>query len=153
MRLRTGYSFRTAAGSLEDCISRLIEIGASVAPITDRNSSYGWVRWNKLCKKAGLRPVFGIEIGVSPSPQAKKPVIDHWTFIAKETVKPINQLLTLATSQFRFEPLLTYAQAMAADAFVITGNRVLLEGLEPREGLFVPLSPSSSPGLIPIKIY
>lgn len=124
------------------------EVGASVAPITDRNSAYGWVSWNKLCKKAGLRPIFGIEIGVSPSPQAKKPIIDHWTFIAKETLRPINQLLTLATSQFRFEPLLTYAQALAADAYVITGNRVLLEGLEPREGLFVPLSPSSSPGLI-----
>jgi DNA polymerase III alpha subunit len=60
MRLRTGYSFRTAVGHLPDVMNRLKDIGASYAPITDRASTFGFTRWTRLAEKAGLRPIYGL---------------------------------------------------------------------------------------------
>lgn len=146
-RIRTGYSFRSAVGHLKEVISRIEECGWKHAPITDTASAFGWVKWNKLCAKAGLHPVFGVELGVSPAIHAKKPAIDRWTFIAKDNLRSINELIGLATSQFRYEPLLNVEQAMAAkNVFKIVGHRSQLENLKPQDDLFFPLAPSTARG-------
>ena len=148
-RIRTGYSFRTAVGKLDDVMARIKECGYTAAPITDRASTFGWVRWGKLCKKMDMKPVFGVELAVTDSWQAKKPVIDYWTFIAIGSVKPINELINLATQQFRYEPLLTYNQAQAAQGvFRIVGHRSLLQHVEPDANTFIGMGPSSSKGYI-----
>jgi DNA-directed DNA polymerase III PolC len=149
MRIRTGYSFRVAAGMIEDCFARVQELGWPYAPITDRASTFGWVRWNKMCKKAGIKPVFGVELAVTPSAHAKKPVFDHWTFLAVNDIAAINKLLMIATDQFRYEPLLTYEQAMAAKGVIkIAGSRSLLSEFKPADDLYIALSPSASKGYV-----
>ena len=50
-RLRTGYSFRAAAGAIDECISRIQECGWLAAPMTDRASTFGFVKWEKAAKK------------------------------------------------------------------------------------------------------
>jgi hypothetical protein len=146
-RLRTGYSFRSAVGRVDDVISRLIEIGSPYAPITDTASTFGWVKWSKAAKKAGLRPVYGVELAVSPDPEAKKPIVDYWTFIAKDSLKPIHELIAEATRQFRYQPLLTIDQAASrSDVFSIVGYRTNPTTIAPREGLYVGLGPSSTRG-------
>ena len=145
MRIRTGYSFRSAVGKLPDVFARLKDIEYPFFPITDRASTFGWVRWSNICKENGVKPIFGIEIGVSPEPSAKKPVIDHWTFIADKSIVPINILLETATAQFRYEPLLTIEQAMAADCIKIVGHKTDVDMIGPgTPDLFVGLSPSLS---------
>jgi DNA polymerase III alpha subunit len=147
MRIRTGYSFRSAVGTLKNVFDRQKEIGLPFFPITDRGSLFGWVKWQTMCEKEGVKPIFGIELGVSPEPTAKKPIIDHWTFVADGSVVPINLLLETATAQFRYEPLLTLDQALGADCFKIIGNRTSLDDIDPAdERLFVGLSPSLMPG-------
>jgi len=79
--------------------------------ITDTASCFAHTKWTKLCKKAGSRPVFGIELAVSDSISAKKPGYDYWTFLAKDDLRSIHELLLLATQQFRYVPLLDYSQA------------------------------------------
>lgn len=149
MRIRTGYSFRVAAGMIEDCFARVQELKWPYAPITDRASTFGWVRWNKLCKKAGVKPIFGVEIAVTPSEHAKKPVFDHWTFLAINDVADINALLLRATAQFRYEPLLTYEQAMAAKGVIkIAGSKALFSEFKPADDLYIALSPSASKGYV-----
>lgn len=149
MRIRTGYSFRTAVGMLEDVMSRVQEIGMKVAPISDRASTFGFNRWSKLSKKAGLKPIYGVEIAVTPSLNAKKPVVDHWTFFAEDDIRSINELLHLATNQFRYEPLLTYEQAAnVRNCIKIAGSRSLLDHFERRDDLYIGLSPSCSRGFI-----
>lgn len=146
MRIRTGYSFRSAVGHLEEVADRLEECGYECLPMTD-TSGFGWVRWEKIAKKRNLKPIYGIEIGVSEQIQAKKPTIDRWTFIAKGDLKPLNELLKIATEQFRYEPLLTYEQAMEVDAFKIAGSKSRLELMVPETtDLFIGLSPSVSTG-------
>ena len=115
IRLRTSYSFRRAVGSLDKALERVQECRWPKAPITDHCSPYGWVKWNKLCKAKDIPPVFGVELPVSPDPTAKKPIWDGWVFLATEELAPLNELIELATKQFRYRPLLTYQQAIMAE--------------------------------------
>ena len=144
-RLRTGYSFRAAAGQIGDVMERLQETGAKFAPITDRASTFGWVRWDRAARAAGLRPVFGVELAVTNSISAKKPAADHWTFIAQRSITPINEMVAMATRQFRYQPLLTYEQAQAVEGVtVIAGHRTLIDHVT--GPVFFGLGPSTSRG-------
>ena len=146
LKVRTGYSFRAAAGKIDLVLDRLQALGHSVAPITDRASTFGFYRWQKACKERGMSPVFGVELAVTDSMNAKKPSSDYWTFIAQDSVEQINALVTLATTQFRYQPLLTLDQAMAAHGvFKMTGSRppMRLWDLTPQDDLAIGLMPSS----------
>ena len=145
-RIRTGYSFRSAVGKLPNVMARLKECGYEVAPITDRASAFGWVKWAKLCKANDIKPVFGVELAVTEAPQAKHPISDYWTFIAQETLTPINELIELATQQFRYQPLLTYEQAQEVDAFKIVGHRSNIDLVKPHKDTFTGLGPACSKG-------
>lgn len=150
VRCRTGFSFREAAGSIDDVLSRLVEIGATEAPITDRASTFGFYRWDKAARKAGLRPIFGVELAVTRSRNEKKPAYDHVTFVAKDSVAPLNRLVELATTQFRYRPLLDAAQAFEAEGvYRILGHRTWLPDLveAPPADTFLALGPSTPTGL------
>lgn len=105
MRVRTGFSFRQAVGRIEDVMAR---IETPWAPITDRASTFGFTGWAKEAKKHDKRPLFGVELAVSPEPTAKKVTRCYFTFIAKDSIAPINKIVAKATEQFRYEPLLSY---------------------------------------------
>src|SRR5262245_18654714 len=113
-RIRTGYSFRQAAGKLEEVMARCEQVGLGRhgLPITD-TSTFGWTRWDRLCRDRGVRPIFGAEIAVTRDITAKRPVTDHWTFLARDTTQPVHDLIRVATAQFRYTPLLTIPQAVS----------------------------------------
>ena len=160
-RIRTGYSFRRAAGKLEDVIARIKGIGLPTAPITD-STTFGWSRWSKLAPEAGLRPVYGVEIAVDVSrarardivdTTKHKPATDQWLFLASKSVVPLHQLIAKATEQFYYEPTLTIQQALSVpDLFVIAGHRfdpAQIPQLGPNHpNFFVGLSPACSHGFI-----
>ena len=145
--IRSGYSFRNAFGHLEDVHSRVMELGWNAAPLADTNSTFGFVRWNKLCSKAGIKPVFGVELSVVPSLGEKKPTVDRWTFLAIDELRPLHELVALATANPGKEPSLTYAQATTSvGVFRIAGERARLDQFQPSPTTFVGLSPSVSRG-------
>lgn len=124
LKIRTGYSFRAAAGKLDKVLDRLQELGHTNAPITDRASTFGFYRWKKACEERGMKPCFGVELAVTSSINAKKPSVDYWTFLAKDSIEPLNFLVTLATQQFRYQPLLRLDQALEAEGiFKMVGHR------------------------------
>lgn len=146
--IRTGYSFKKAYGHLEDVLERLKAAGYPAAPIADFNSTFGFVRWDKLCRKAGIKPVFGVELAVSASPGDKKPIVDHWTFIAKDSLRPLHDLIALATEGNTKEPLLSYRQAQNAEGlFKIAGHAARLDEMTPADDLFIGLSPAINKGM------
>ncbi len=146
-RIRTGYSFRSAAGSLEDVMSRIKHCGFTKASMTDRASTFGYNKWSKLCRENDIDAVFGIELAVAQSYEEKKPSVDHWLFLAIDNIEPINDLLNLATQQFRYQPIITYEQAMAAEGVNrVFGHRCKLDLIEPQDRLFYGLGPASSRG-------
>lgn len=148
MRVRTGYSFRSAVGRIENVMDR---IETPWAPITDRSSTFGFTKWNALCKERGKRPIFGVEIAVSPEPTAKKVTRSYFTFIATDSIAPLNKVLALATEQFRYEPLLSYTDLnmLPAGLLIFPGRSALVDRITPKlEGLHMFNSPSVQPGLL-----
>lgn len=147
MRIRTGFSFRNAVGHLPDVLKRLQEIGWKVAPISDTNSTFGFNKFTKLAKKAGLRPIYGVELAVAtPTVGDEKSAQSYWTFFAKDNLRSLHDLIGTATSQ---DDELTYQQALSFDGIKIAGERTQLEFIkEPkRANLYISLSPSTPKGL------
>ena len=143
-RIRTGYSFRAAAGKIEEVLDALE--GRTYAPITDRASTFGFYRWQKAALARGLKPVFGVELAVTNSINEKKPSFDYWTFIAGDDISAINTLVEQATMQFRYQPLLTLEQALSAPVTKITGHRThpsTVAAQDGGQGLFYGLGPST----------
>lgn len=147
MRLRTGFSFRTAFGHLKDVMA---EVQEPWAPITDRASTFGFTQWTKLCKARGVKPVYGVELAVTPSPNDKKITRTYMTFIARDNLAGIHSLLERATSQFRYEPLLTYedVNAIGEGVFVLLGNAPLVDRLTLKPHMLLDWSPSTPPALL-----
>lgn len=146
--IRTGYSFRKAYGHLDAVLKRTQEIGLSAAPIADYCSTFGFVRWSKLCAKAGIKPVYGVELAVSPNVGEKKPTVDHWTFIAKDSLQPLHELIGFATSNAAREPMLNYEQVKiyGKNLFKIAGERSRLDYFSPEDEVFIGLSPAVNKG-------
>lgn len=147
MRIRTGYSFKFAVGHLEEVAKRIAELQWEKAPISDRNSTFGFNRWTKLCKKLNMKPVYGVEIGIVKELGEKKPTPDYWTFFAIDSISAVNELVALATANSSKEPLLTYNQALAVVGVVrIMGERTDLESVafDLPAHTYLALSPSTS---------
>jgi DNA-directed DNA polymerase III PolC len=125
-------------------MSRVKEVGYVKAPICDRNSTFAFNRWRKLCDKNHIEPAYGVELGVTVELGAKKPILDYWRFMAKDDLRPLHDLVAKATGNPGNEPSLTYAQAMAADGLTkITGERVLLANVDVQEDIYIGLGPST----------
>jgi DNA-directed DNA polymerase III PolC len=121
-------------------IARLQAIGWSHAPISDRLSTFGFTRWTKAAKKAGLHPIYGVELPVGEG--------DHWTFFALRELRPLHDLIYAATDPENRHPGLTYEQAIDGPGVVkITGHRANLASIPPRPDLYIPLTPSLPIGL------
>jgi len=147
--ISTGYSFRHAVGSLAEVISRIKEIGWSEAPVADRLSTFSFVKWDRMTKEAGLRPVYGVSLGVVPERGVKKPIVDWWKFFAKDSLEPLHDLLYRATSR-EGDSWVTYEEMMTGgfDGLIaITGSRVLLDNISVHEDLYVAMSPATPKGL------
>jgi DNA polymerase III alpha subunit len=146
--IKTGHSFKLAVGHLPDVVDRIKEIGWRVAPIADRTSTYGFVEFDKLARKAELRPVFGVELGVLEKLGERKPAPDYWVFLAREKIRHLSDAIARATTDNRKTPALLYTEALALPGLAkIAGSRVRLDRLVPTDDVFVGLSPATPRGL------
>lgn len=143
MRIRTEHSFKYAVGLLSEVLSRIQECGWPAAPLSDRGNTFGFGPWSKLCKDAGIKPVYGVELAIIPERAETKspPPQDFWTFFAKDDVRAIYDLIAKATAQKTVA--LTYAEALAAKGVIkCTGSATLLDRIVPQPDLYIGLSPS-----------
>lgn len=150
-RIRTGYSFNHSIGKLDDVFNHLKKCNYKSFPITDRNSTYGFQRWNKLCVANKMNPAFGVEIGISQSLDEKKPALNYWTFLAIDDLKPLNDLVSMATANSNKEPFLIYSQIAKIDNLImisgpLTPNILLRQVFAKNKNHYVALSPSTPRG-------
>ncbi|MER6185387.1 DNA polymerase III subunit alpha [Streptomyces sp. NPDC001652] len=68
----SGFSLRYGASHPERLAERAYERGMDALALTDRDTLAGTVRFAKACAKAGVRPVFGVELAVEE--RAPEPV-------------------------------------------------------------------------------
>lgn len=129
LKIRTEYSFRNVYGPIDKVAERLKVLGCRKAAITDRNSTFGHVAWSKSCKKAGITPMFGVELSFTPDITVKerRQNILWATVIAKTQagLKEIYAAIEEATSNFYQIPRLptNYIKVFSSDTVVIlNGN-------------------------------
>ncbi|WP_200303708.1 DNA polymerase III subunit alpha [Streptomyces adelaidensis] len=69
----SGFSLRYGASHPERLAERASERGMDALALTDRDTLAGSVRFAKACAKAGIRPLFGVELAVGdPTPSVRR---------------------------------------------------------------------------------
>lgn len=131
VRARTEYSFRKAYGPL----SKVIEAceGDTIG-IAD-SGTWGHVAFNNACRKAGKKPMFGVEIPVVGDPMAReKQPANGMCFIAKNNtgLKEIYELVTRST---RKENFYYFNRLGYSDLFDVSDNVIITSGTHPEWGM------------------
>src|SRR3954464_7344524 len=60
----SGFSLRYGASHPERLAERAFERGMDALALTDRDTLSGTVRFAKACARAGVRPLFGVDLAV-----------------------------------------------------------------------------------------
>ncbi|WP_320773899.1 DNA polymerase III subunit alpha [Streptomyces sp. CRN 30] len=68
----SGFSLRYGASHPERLAERASERGMDALALTDRDSLAGSVRFAKACARAGIRPLFGVELAVEEPPAGER---------------------------------------------------------------------------------
>tara|TARA_R110000764_G_scaffold58271_1_gene126713 strand:- start:109 stop:2919 length:2811 start_codon:yes stop_codon:yes gene_type:complete len=148
IRTRTEYSFRKAYGPIQGIVD-----GASEAIGIADTGTWGHVAFNNACKKAGVKPIFGVEIAVvEDSTERTKQPSNSMAFIAKNNsgLTEVYELVTKSTQKenFYYFPRISYS-----DLFDISSNVIILSGSHPNWGmlpltkkddLYIEINPMSS---------
>ncbi|MBO8185551.1 DNA polymerase III subunit alpha [Streptomyces spirodelae] len=71
LHVTSGFSMRYGASHPETLAERTAERGMESAALTDRDSLAGAVRFTKACARAGVRPVYGVELAVEQQPDRR----------------------------------------------------------------------------------
>ena len=67
----TAYSLLDGASKIDELIQRARELNMPALAITDHGVMYGVVDFYKACKKAGVKPIIGCEVYVTPEGRSR----------------------------------------------------------------------------------
>jgi error-prone DNA polymerase len=66
LHVASGYSLRHGASHPHVLVERAAEHGMDALALTDRDGTYGAVKFAQACERAGVRPIFGVDLAVEP---------------------------------------------------------------------------------------
>src|SRR5689334_9102703 len=64
LHVASGYSLRYGASHPRTLVERAADHGMDTLALTDRDGSYGAVKFVLACRDAGIRPVLGVDLAV-----------------------------------------------------------------------------------------
>lgn len=150
--LRTEYSFRKAFGKFEALSERS---SGDYLGIADTNGTWGHLRFYEFCKKAGKKPIFGVELDVVEDADLRdKQPISKVILVAKnkEGLRELYLLVSEATDLFYYHPRIDWKRIKLGKNLL---GIVRTEGFIHREqipfsekGLYFGLSPNSLPPIL-----
>jgi DNA polymerase III alpha subunit len=149
LRLHTEFNFRRAFGRVEDVLR---VAGGSAAAITDRGT-WGHVTWAKACKKAGIKPIFGVEIDVVADARKKgeKQPSATVVLLARNDagLRELYSLVTTANTRecFYYVPRLDYSDINGAspNVYVLAGPGTIMDRLSrARPTTYLMLTPTNA---------
>src|SRR5690606_47912 len=72
------YSLLDGLGKIDDLVAKAVEYQMPALALTDHGVMYGAIEFYKKCKKAGIKPILGVEVYVAPNRHTdKRPKIDE----------------------------------------------------------------------------
>jgi error-prone DNA polymerase len=66
LHVASGYSLRHGASHPRDLVARAADHGMDALALTDRDGTYGAVKFALACRSAGIRPLLGVDLAVRP---------------------------------------------------------------------------------------
>jgi len=126
LHVHTEYSLLDGAIDLEKLVNHAKKEGLKALAITDHGNIFGAVKFFQLCKKAGIKPILGMEAYITENVDAK--TIDnkyHHTIllVQNETgYKNLCKLISFSYQQgFYFKPRIDYEQLEKySDGLIVT---------------------------------
>jgi DNA polymerase-3 subunit alpha len=105
----TTFSYLDAIGTPGDHVGRAAEYGMPALAITDHGNVSGHVQHEKACKKAGIKPIFGVEAYTATGPKEHRKF--HLTILAtnEEGYANLNRIVTESWVEFYNWPTVTGA--------------------------------------------
>ncbi|MGZ4428494.1 MAG: PHP domain-containing protein [Nocardioidaceae bacterium] len=67
LHVASGYSLQYGASHPAVLVERAVEHEMDTLALTDRDGTYGAVRFAKACLQGGVRPVLGVDLAVRPA--------------------------------------------------------------------------------------
>jgi error-prone DNA polymerase len=67
LHVASGYSLRYGASHPHVLVERAAEHGMDTLALTDRDGTYGVVKFVQAAQSAGLRPILGVDLAIEPS--------------------------------------------------------------------------------------
>ena len=112
LHVHSHYSLLDGLAKIDQIITRTKELGMDAVALTDHGNLYGAVEFYKKAKKAGIKPIIGVETYVAPYGRLnKRPKMDekrfHLILLAKNEVgwKNLIKLVTIANLEgFYYKP-------------------------------------------------
>ena len=72
LHVHTEYSLLDGSNKIKEYVKRLKDLGMNAGAITDHGVMYGVIDFYKACRDAGINPVIGCEVYVSPGSRFEK---------------------------------------------------------------------------------
>ncbi|MBI5742622.1 MAG: DNA polymerase III subunit alpha, partial [Candidatus Niyogibacteria bacterium] len=142
------YSLLDGLAKIDELVGRVKELGMPAIALTDHGNLYGAIEFYKAAKKAGVKPIIGVEVYVAPnSLHDKNPGVDekryHLILLARdnEGYKNLIRLVTISNLEgFYYKPrvdkevLRKHARGLIASSACLGGeiSRAILSEDEPR---------------------
>ncbi|MDR6226644.1 DNA polymerase III subunit alpha [Desmospora profundinema] len=101
LHVHTEYSLLDGASRIQELVGRAKEAGFDALAITDHGAMYGVIPFYRACREAGLKPIIGCEVYLTPSnreerPSRKEQRIHHFLLLA-ETDEGYRNLMKLVS--------------------------------------------------------
>ena len=112
LHVHSHYSLLDGLAKIDDLLARAKELNMDTLALTDHGNLYGAIEFYKKAKKAGIKPILGVEAYIAPHSRFdKRPKVDdaryHLVLLAKNITgwKNIMKLVTLSNLEgFYYKP-------------------------------------------------
>lgn len=104
LHVHSHYSLLDGLGKIDDLVRRAVELGMDSLALTDHGNLYGAIEFYQKCRKAGIKPIIGMEAYIAAGDMhSKNPGVDdkryHLTILASSTEGYYN-LIKLTTKSY-----------------------------------------------------
>ncbi len=84
LHVKTSYSLMSSTVKIPELVARAKELGMTALAITDSDTLAGFPEFSDACRRAGIRPIFGMSILVAPSVRDRTRQNSRVTLLAKD---------------------------------------------------------------------
>ncbi|MCP3685790.1 MAG: DNA polymerase III subunit alpha [bacterium] len=130
MNCKTEFTFKKVYGHLDKVAEKCAQTG-EWGGMADLGNTFGHIRWKKACEKAGIKPIYGVQLPVTESLQrdVRRYPYNWMTFIAKNNqgLQEVYELVDLSHQQFYYRQRITYDQINDT-----SDNIYIFSGVAPR---------------------